>query len=217
MSLHSVPTQVGSTEASPTGAHSRTYQPLTPAGAGTRRATGQEHSSLDNTQPPQLEAGTKIGDGPHPAPAKLVVKILRGDFVAMHQLLPECRLPLTPLCFHRGCTWARGFHPFWSNFLNVSSSECSSTWASSCRSFGSPFGRKRRSVSKNNFTWVQCFASYVTVLGPRFPDSFLELMAKQQSELSAIQKFLGRCAPTLCTPSHAWCYLSLPPLHSHFI
>ena len=41
-------------------------------------------------------------------------------------------------------------------------------------------------------TWVQCFATYVSVLGPCYPDSIPELMAYLQEIVRASQRFQGR-------------------------
>ena len=40
--------------------------------------------------PTAPKAGTKISDGLPPVPEKLVAKIRRGEFVELHELLPEC-------------------------------------------------------------------------------------------------------------------------------
>ena len=39
---------------------------------------------------PLQEAATKIGDNLPPVPPKLAGRIIRGEFVALHELLPEC-------------------------------------------------------------------------------------------------------------------------------
>lgn len=40
--------------------------------------------------PTAPKTGTKISDGLPPVPEKLVAKIRRGEFVELHELLPEC-------------------------------------------------------------------------------------------------------------------------------
>jgi len=49
----------------------------------------QAPGSQPPEQPPQ-EAATKIGDNLPPVPPKLAGRIVRGEFVALHELLPEC-------------------------------------------------------------------------------------------------------------------------------
>ena len=51
---------------------------------------GSRHASEPGAQPAVLNVATKIGDNLAPVPPKLTGRIIRGEFVAMHELLPEC-------------------------------------------------------------------------------------------------------------------------------
>ena len=135
-----------------------------PNQAGAHGSTGPERGNTDpergnvhdddDSQPPQVELGTTIGDGLPPVPAKLVAKIVRGDFIAMHELLPECL---------------------------ADSGDPSKS--------GSKSRAKKRSQELS--TWLQCYALYVGVLGPKKPERIPELMAYMATIIRASLEFEG--------------------------
>ena len=78
----------------PTGGSSTT-EPVTGSQGRSLRATNTWLGGLGGlTQllipPTAPKAGTKISNGLPPVPEKLVAKICRGEFVELHELLPEC-------------------------------------------------------------------------------------------------------------------------------
>ena len=104
--------------------------------------------------PPPKAPGTHIGEGLPPVPAKLVARIVRHEFVEMHELLPE----------------------FWHDQKDGGKTTDKAK-------------SKKRALDLT--VWLQCFAVYVGVLGPRFPAEVPELMAYMISIVRASQEYEG--------------------------
>ena len=104
--------------------------------------------------PPSAAPGTHIGEGLPPVPARLVARILRHEFVEMHELLPE----------------------FWHDQKDGGKTSDKAK-------------AKKRALDLT--VWLQCFAVYVGVLGPKFPPEVPELMAYMISIIQASQEYEG--------------------------
>ena len=126
-----------------------------PSGIAVLADSGKS-SQQDQTEllPLLLEASAQVADGLPPLPQKIRARILKGEFVAMHELLPEC-------------------------FAEAGEAS-------------KPGARTRAKKRVQEMTaWLQCFATYVGILGPAKPTLIPQLMAYMATIIRASQEFEG--------------------------
>ena len=104
-----------------------------------------------------------LGEGLAPVHARLVAKILKGDYVDMAKLLRD------------------NLEAHWRGWLQDSSV------ADSC-----PTSKRQRCEIPNLLSWVQCFGSYMGVVNSRHPEKIKQLLVYQtlivrEAPLSKIQ------------------------------
>lgn len=131
---------------------------------------GEDGSQLDGVQGPKSTPAEKqacaqtfvLSEGLAPVPAKLVAKILRGDFVDMSELLRD----------------------------NLEADRRGSLCDTSQPSAVTP-KHSRREVP-DLLSWVQCFGTYMGVIASQFPDRVKSLLAYQTLIVREARRCGGR-------------------------